>query len=116
MPTDEEILKDAYYIRDLVNHSNKTKELAEALFSLQKTEVAITLHQMGLDQKERVKEIYDPQGRTVKEVEVVPFAERDFAKFSGIIEGLRWLSGQIDRYIKLANDEDARKAKEESKK
>lgn len=116
MPTDEEIIQDAYYIRDLVNYSNKTKELTKAFFDLLSVEIAITLEQMSADRKLEIEVTHHPdvRGEIIQE-KVVPFTERDYAKFNGIVEGLRWLQVEVEDLVRRANDEDERKKAEEKK-
>ena len=103
---DEAIIEDAYYIRDLVNHSTQTKELTNAFFDLSATEQAITHKEMG-DGDKRIP-IRDTKGEIV-DYELIPFSAEDYHRRSGRIDGLAWLENEIQFLIQKANDEDQRK-------
>jgi hypothetical protein len=106
MPNDKEIIQDSYYIRNLVNYSDKTKELAQVFFDLLSVERAITMNELGEGVK--IKNIRDVRGRIVDQ-ETVPFSQQDYDRRSGIVEGLGWLEPEIETYINRADREDGRK-------
>ena len=109
MPTDQEILEDAYYIRDLVNYSDQTKELTKIFFQLLRTESAITSRENG-DGFKKTK-IRDRDGIVV-DTDTVLFDERDYQRRSGMVEGFEWLEDTINALIEKADEEDVRKKKE----
>jgi hypothetical protein len=113
MPTDQETLEIAYYIRDLVNASAETKELANFFFEMLRTEQAITMRELGDGFK--LVNVRDADGNIVDREKVL-FSEQDYQRRSGIIEGLGWLEDEVKFRIKQANDEDKRKAEEKEEK
>jgi hypothetical protein len=113
MPTDQETLEIAYYIRDLVNASAETRELTNFFYDMLHTEKAVTMRELGDGFK--LINVRDADGNIVDREKVL-FTEQDYQRRSGIIEGLGWLEDEVNFRIKQANDEDKRKAEEKEKK
>jgi hypothetical protein len=113
MPTDKEELELAYYIRDLVNASAETKELANFFFEMLRTEQAITMRELGDGFK--LVNVRDADGNIVDREKVL-FSEQDYQRRSGIVEGLGWLEGEVRFKIEQAKAEDARGAEDKEEK
>ena len=109
MPTDQETLEIAYYIRDLVGYSTKTKELANFFFEMLRVEQAVVMHELGDGFK--MVNIRNATGEVVDREKVL-FDEQDYQRRSGMVEGLSWLDTDIQFKIGQADDEDKRKDKE----
>ena len=109
---DHETLELAYYIRDLVNYSDKTKELSQLFFEMLRTEQAITEHENGEGFK--MVNVRNANGEIVDRERVL-FTEKDYQRRSGMVEGYGWLEGEVAFHIAQADNEDKRKAKEEEK-
>lgn len=88
-----EALESAQYFRDLVYSGDATRELLKLLITMQESQVGHVLDEMA-------------RGRD-KEGNLLPQSEYSFR--SGMIEGLRWLTYEVDHQLRTAVKADEEK-------
>ena len=101
-------IETAYYVRDLIVKSEDTKQLYAVFLDILKVRKAEMLQVMMIAEKTQRMSGNDDSI-------TVPFEEKDFWEHVGLIEGLDFLSQEVEWQIDKANQDEQQKERKNGK-